>query len=335
MRLSRTIRNLTAFLFAFALVWMSASAEPNIDGRTALRRMVNAENSTSFSAHQVTTISGKITLTSEQDIQRVGFKKMRMDFTAPDMLRGEVMVDDGQVLSHYIPRARLLKQRPSMLNALRRRVMQTGTALKQGRLSVEVADTDRIAGRDAVVIEVKPIRHRPGFWSRYWVDTDKWVKLKTEDIAPDGKVVSTFYYTRIDFRNSIPGSKFRLDPPDGVKVEKDAMASLVSVKKAQKMVDFNILEPSYLPPSFKTVGATVRPFRGAQMVAIRYTDGVNCFSLFQTPGRTLTPGFRKRLHGGPVHAGGGVYSWKVGDLNLSIVGQIPPDQMERIAASVK
>ncbi len=168
------------------------------------------------------------------------------------------------------------------------------------------------------------------------MDADKWIKLKTEDIAPDGTVVSTSYYTRINFVRSVAKEKFHLEPPPGVRVEQThCRPQLMPIEKARDKVSFRILEPGYVPPGFKLAGAAVMPFRGSHLVALRYTDGVSSFSVFETPERILSRRFLERLHEGPVRPGKGVYSWRRDRLNLTIVGSIPSDRIRRIAYSVK
>lgn len=323
-----------SFLIAGMLLGAAWAQQP--DARTVLQRMLKAEASAAFTAHQVTTISGKRSVTSEQIVYRDGLKGMRMEYLSPPGLRGEIMVDDGKTLAHFIPKANVVKIRPSRLAALSAGTDQVAQAFSRGNLQVELVGRDEIAGRTAYIVEVKPALRRRGAGRRFWVDAEKWVKLKTEDIGPGGVVVSTSCYTRIDFVSAIPDQKFRFEPPPGVRVEQEGVPPhMLSVGDAQRQVKFRILEPSYLPAGFKPVGATVVPFRGGKLVALRYTDGVSSFSLFQTPGQTLNPRFLQRLHEGPVRPGKGIYSWRHGDLNLTLVGRFPADEAGRIADSVK
>jgi len=313
----------------------SAAADP-IDADTVLRKMLDSESSVSFTARQITTISRKPSLTSEQIVYRSGFRGMRIEYVEPALMRGEIMADDGRQLAHFIPKAKVLKIRPSRLAHLRLRTEQAVEASREGHLTAELVGRDKIAGRAAYLIVVKPKSHRHGPTRKFWVDTEKWIKLKTEDIAPDGSVASTSYYTEIDFVNSISDEKFRFDAPPGVRVEREAgPPGALPLDKAREMVKFRILEPAHLPPGFKFVGASVMPFREGKFVALRYSDGVTSFSLFQTPGRTLHPKFLHRLHEGPVRPGKGIYSWRRGELNLTLVGPLSSEEIRKIAASMK
>jgi len=333
MKMRSVVITATMLLILPALA-AAVSAEP-IDGPTVLKRMLEAEGSVAFTAHQVTTLVWRPSLTSEQIVYRAGFRGMRIEYIKPPALGGEVMADDGRVLEHLIPKANVLKIGPSRLAALKMRTEQAAQGFRRGNLRVELIGKDRVADRTAYLIEVKP-KLRRGPTRKFWVDAEKWVKLKTEDIAPDGTAASMSYYTRIDFLNTIPDEKFHIEPPPGVQVKRQAIpAATMPLEKARELAGFRVLEPTYLPPGFKLAGAAVQPFRRGQLVIIRYTDGVSSFSLFETPGHVLKPKFLARLHEGPVRPGKGIYSWKEGDLNLTIVGQLPMNQIRKIAASVK
>jgi len=332
MNRTKSMADILALLLILAA---GASFAQQIDGGTVLKNMLEAEGKVAFTAHQVTTLARGPSLTSEQIVYRDGFKGMRMEYIEPPPLKGEIMADDGRVLAHFIPSKKVVEMHPSRLAGLRQRTEQASPAFRRGHLGIELVGKDKIAGRTAYVIEVKPKERHPGPTRKFWVDAEKWIKLKTEDIAPDGTVVSMSYYTRIDFVDSIAEEKFRFQPPPDVRVERETISAPLSIEKARRMVNFRILEPSYVPPGFKRVSAAVVPFRHGKLVNLRYTDGVSSFSLFQTPGHVLNPRFLERLHEGPMRHGTGVYSWRHGDLNLTIVGQLPTDQMRRIAASMK
>lgn len=324
-------------LVIFLTLTVSASlCAQQIDGPTVLKKMLDAEGKVTFTAHQVTTLAKGPALTSEQIIYRSGFRGMRTEYLEPSFMKGEIRADDGRQQSHLIPKAKVLRVGPSRLAELSKRTDQASRGSHKGEIKVDLVGRDKIAGRNAYVIQVRPSHNGGAPTRKFWVDTETWIKLKTEDISSDGKVLSMSYYTRIDFPRSIPDSKFRIDPPTGYRVEKNSMdIDLVSVAEARKTARFKLLEPSYLPSGFKAVGACVIPFRRNQVVAIRYTDGVTSFSLFQTREKVLDRRFIQRLHEGPVETDKGVYTWRQSDLSLTIVGQLQPEQMRKIADSVK
>ncbi len=330
-------RSYVSSLMLFCLAAMaSVPARADVGPATILKNMLEAEGRAAYSAHQVTTISRGPSVTSEQTIYRHGFKGMRMEYILPAPLKGEIMADDGRVSAHLIPRRKLLKLGPSRLAVLRERTAQTRQALSKSQLRIELVGRDRIAGQAAHVIVVKPRRGDRGPIRKFWVDADKWVKLKTEDVAPNGTVASTSYFTKIQYLNDVPDSKWSIEAPAGYRVERvTGPPGLMPLDKARKMVRFRVVEPGYMPPGFRLAGAAVEPFRGSHILGLRYTNNVASFSLFQTPEKALSPRFMERLHEGPVRPGKGIYSWRKGALNLTLVGNLPSDQIRKIRDSVK
>lgn len=306
-----------------------------MDGRTVLKNMLEAEGEAVFIAHQVTTLARGPAMTSEQTVYRAGFKGMRIEYLEPPALKGEVIADDGHVYAHLIPKEKILRVGPSRLKMLQKRMDEAHTGFKQGALNVSLVGKDRIASRDAYIIQVKP--NHPGRHPirKFWVDSANWVKLKTEDVGPDGAVLSMSYYTMISFVDRIDKDKFHIEAPRGVRIVRQPEWATAPLSEIKKIAEFQVFEPTYLPKGFKAVGASLIPFRHSRLVVIRYSDGVSSLSLFQTPGRVLDPKFLARLHEGPVKPGQGMYSWKIDGVNLTIVSQIPMDEIRKVAASVK
>lgn len=333
--MNRRIVLTTAFTILVLAMGLIAQAQ-QVDGETALKRMLAAEKKVCFIAHEVTTLARGPAVTSEQTVYRAGVRGMRMEYLSPAKLKGEIRADDGHVLAHYIPSEKVIRIRPSRLAGMRPWMARTGGEIGHHEgLAVQLVGKDKIAGRNAYVVQVKSEGHH-GFSRKFWIDTDKWVKLRTEEINSDGTVVSMSYYTKIEFVNSIPDSKFHLDPPQGVRIDHDEHEPHpMPVERARREAGFHLLEPAYLPRGFKLAGAVIIPFREGKIVGLRYTDGVSTISMFQTPGDKLSPKFIERLQHGPARSGTGVYSWREGKISLTIVGRISQDQIRQIAGSVK
>lgn len=327
---------ITIFAVLISLSLVSSVCAEKIDGKTVLTKMLENEGKACYKAQQITVLTKPPSITSEQTVYRDGLRGMRIEYLEPKALRGEVMTDDGITYGHYIKSKNTLMMEPSRVEHMKRRADQAMNALKNGKLKVELVGSDKIAGRDAYVIEVKPKDFRKSEVRKFWVDKEKWVKLRTEETDRDGTVSSISYFTSIEFMKSIPADKFKAYRPPGVKVvNKPGFYRMEDLGDLQKKAGFSILKPSYMPPGFKPVGAGLIPFRNEKIVVLRYTDGFNALSLFETPGRVLEPGFIKNLHRGPIHPRTDIYSWRRGELNLTIVGRIPPEEMHKIADSVE
>jgi negative regulator of sigma E activity len=292
--------------------------------------MINADSTVSYVARQVTTITWGTLLTSEQMVYHSGMNGVRMDYISPYALRGEFLVDDGRKHGHYIPKRNLFKIRRSGFPMMKK-LIDVLKSLDSGNLRAELVGTDRVAGRPTFIIAITHTQRSQGRTHKFWVDSANWVSLKTEEIATDRSVVSQSYYKSIQFVSSIPREKFRVVPPPGARVEREPAMEPMSVQKAQRLVAWHIMEPSYIPQGFKVVGAVVRPYHSIQVVSTWYTDGVSSFSLFEAP-ESPDRHFGDHLH---KHHLKDVYTWKVGTMSLTLMGQIPSDEMRRIAGSVR
>lgn len=326
MKLARLI---TIAIIGLAILPSACSAAP--DGPTVMKRMLAAEGSTSYVARQATSISRRHKFTSEQIIYKAGNRGMRIEFTSPPMLARELMIDDGKNMYHYMPQKKTMQVFPSRLREMQSRGRSSSRDFMHGILSAKVVGRDTVAGRNAYIVEICPARRPSGAKRKFWIDAEKWVKLRTEEIAPDGSVTAKSYFTKITFVASIPRSKFAFTPPAGTKIERIDTHRRMSLKAAGNAAGFTVLKPSYVPPGFKLLGANVMPFRGGKVVVQRYCDGINSFSLFES----TVGGKHQGFAGKPVGSAEEIYSWKIGDINLTIVGRISRGTIRRIADSVK
>lgn len=318
---------------AVTVIIASGAAAEKIDGRTVLQNMMESEKSAIYIANEVTYINESKELTSEQTIYHSGITGNRIEYTSPAKLKGMVMADNGTQSVFYNPKIKKMTIGPSWLSMMKGHKWSQPPMLP-GEPTPEIKGIETIAGRRAYVVEIKP----PFGQQRYrklWIDKEKWVHLKTEELTNNGEVKSRSFFKKIKFVKSIPASRFTVKLGHDIKVEQMPGPVFLTIDQARNAVKFRIIQPSYLPKGFKPVGAAVFPFRGGKIAGIRYTDGVNAFTIFQSQQTALEPGFLKRLHYGPIRSGGGIYSWRNGNLNLTIVGRISSDEIHKISDSMR
>lgn len=319
-------------LLAVTAIIISGAAADQIDGRTVLHNMMEAEKTAVYIANEVTYINEFSELRSEQTIYHAGMKGNRIEYTSPAKLRGMVIADNGSQSIFYNPKMKKMTIGPSWLGMMgRHRGMPP--PMPRGGPNAEIKGIESVAGRQAYVVEIKP-PFGPKRFRRIWIDKERWIHLKTEELTEDGQVKSRSFYKTVKFVRDIPASRFTVKPGSDVQVEQMPGPVFLTVEQAKNAVRFRILQPSYLPKGFKTEGAAVIPFRGGKIIGLRYSDGVNAFTIFQSPQEVLEPGFLRRLHEGPIRSGGEMYSWRNGNLNLTIVGKIPPSEIKRISDSM-
>lgn len=304
--------------------------------QAVLANMLSRESGVAYTAREITTIWKRTPIVSEQIVSKAGLKGKRVEYITPSRLRGEVIIDNGSRLYDYSAQHRLLRIRASKLATHRAHNIKTLGQLKHGKLRIRLIGREKVAGRSAYVIEVRAKSNRPSHARRIWIDMQKWVKLRTEDVNSNGKVASTSRYTSIRFVNSLPASTFKASFTKGVRIIREpAPQRLSTIAEAQKSVPFRIMHPAYLPSGYVLEGVLVRNYRQGKIVSIRYSDGVNSFSLFESPGRMLSKNFVKRLLKGPVRPASDTYSWRRRDVSLTLVGNLGDSLFRKIALSVR
>jgi outer membrane lipoprotein-sorting protein len=316
---------------------MLRSAPKPIDGAHILMNMLESESKTSFTGVQITSVDDGAPKLSRQRVTRDRLNSLRIEWLAPAEMKGEVMIDNGRQIMRYVPGAKAIHVRPSHVAVRRNHAGEIAERLKNGTLRVTVIGQEKVAGRKTYVIEVTSTQGR-GPTRRFWVDTEKWVRLKSVETNAAGKVQSSSSFIQVKFMDSIPASNFAMPVPAGVTVTRSPMMDarhFKTVPEAQPEVNFKVVTPTYIPSGFKQAGVTVSHFRGLKLVSIRFTDNISSYSIFETPLEAVHGPFMRGLRDGQAqNPGQGMYFWKVGTLNVSVLGHLEPSEVKRIVDSM-
>lgn len=324
------------FLMLLALLALPATAGPGPgapDARQLLRQMLHAQNTVTLSGIQVTTLTrGGQEISSQQRVLRNGTHGVRMEYFGPPRFAGELVVDNGRVYWHYVPMTNTLETGPSHLMRLRRRVPQVMQQIKRGELDVQYQGMDTVAGRACAVVQVKPTQAGAAPSRRFWIDMANGAQLRIEQYSPSGQRVSLSFYTEVSYAPALDKGSFRIPPtPNGARVVAlDPGTPLASVALAQAQVSFPIASPSYLPPGFRFQSASVSDYGGRKLVTLRYLNGLNVLSLFETPTNHAPRG----ASGFVEHPRRNVGQRVVNGLRIILVSTLPPEEMERVLGSI-
>lgn len=314
------------------------AAQPSVaasDAQSLLRQMLQAERSLSLSGNQTTTISrGGREVTSEQRVMRNGSHALRLEYIRPASLAGEQIVDDGHLFRRYIPATNTLEVSPSRIQRLGGRMRQVMEQIARGGLSVQTVGQATVAGRACRIIEVTPNGPTKATRRRFWIDPTNGAQLRIDQFNAGGQRVSTSYYTDITYSPTFASDAFHAPKTPGTvhTVTPQVGTPLRTVAQAQAQAGFTILQPSFLPPGFRFQSASISDYRKNKLVALRYVNGMNVFSLFETPRPpTARPEPPKRAR----HPRNGVLTAEQGSLRLVLIGNLSSDDMERVLDSVR
>lgn len=301
--------------------------------RTLLRQMLQAEQHVVLQGSQTTVLNrnGR-SVTSEQQVLRNGSHAFRLEYTQPARLAGQLIIDNGRAFWHYSPASKRLEVGPSRVRRLRDRVPQVMRQIKQGVLAARYIGRDTVAGRPCAVVEISSGDLAKAPSRRFWIDVANGAQLRIDEFGDRGQLISSSYYTTVTYNPTIPKDAFKppATPKDTHLASPPMSGPSLTVAQAQAQAGFAIQQPTYLPAGFQFQTASVSDFQKQKLVALRYANGLNVLSLFETktgaradaPPRLLRP---RR----------GVFVLAQSGLRLILVGNLIQSEMEKVVISVR
>lgn len=316
---------------------VAASVEQPSAGRerALMRRFLLSGQRIPYYAEQTTRIIGARALESRQVVKHGGVMRERIEYLSPARLRGEVMLVNGDGLWHYrpLPEPRIshgIAHRDAVADMARDLL----AAVRAKRVSVRLVGTEVVADRAAAVLELRG--REAGPYKRIWLDEATGVRLRNEAFSSAGVMLSTSYFTRIDYSVRYSPGEFTPASLPSAPVDAAVPASppLASVAEAQIGTSFSIREPS-LPVRYSLKGVWVSGTGRKRSVILRYSDGVNALLLVQ---RHLADQASRRV-GPPASTTPqrrwGVAYWVSDDMVYTLTGTVRPEIMRRIVESLR
>ena len=207
--------------------------------------------------------------------------------------------------------------------------------------------------------DVLAVRHRQTsrLMKKVWVDRETALILRTEQYDNDGKLASLTVCAGIEWNPKLDDSLFAI-PAGWQRAEVgDERERHWQRDALSKEVGFEVREPSYLPPGYTLDGFHLYRCRGGIASAhLRYVDGLKSISIFEQIGgcpRGGGPGGkgggkgrgwgRGRGGGGGGRCGCELVGGQQGEMlvkhtdgmTLILVGDLPKDELQKIADSIR
>jgi len=206
-----------------------------------------------------------------------------------------------------------------------------------------IVRSEKFLGRTVSVVELQGPRGRG---RRLWVDTLLPLVLKGEHLTPEpGGPERQFLSLQAgapcgagSFQIPSGWSRKRGQPPpppgpDGRPDAQHRRHSVSSAKELVEAVGFAPPSPPWLPTGFAARSWAWVETREGKAAQILYDNGAKSVSIFFRPGTERPPicppdGCKDR-------EGRAVYFGRVGDFGLAVTGDLPPDQMDKVAGNRK
>lgn len=194
--------------------------------------------------------------------------KRRIEFTAPPVMQGDVLVDNGTDVWRYHRSEKAAVQTKSTRGG-------ANSAQFIRRFEAKVVGSATVAGRPCWIVALLP-RGTKRTVRKFWLDRATKARLRIERFAADGHRTETAVFKSIKF-GAVPESKFVWSAPAGTKITRTEGTLFMSLPQAQHAASW-LRAPSYLPRGYAFESAIVDPKGEAWL---RYTNGLSRFSIFQ------------------------------------------------------
>lgn len=316
------------------LLFISLLQAPQND---ELSRIITAQQQQDFVGIWVREFHhGDTTLAVERRIWHRHPDQSRIEFIAPEKLRGSVLFIDGESVRfagnrhvrHFARTAR--GEAPTFAEALRN---ATELDWIRSNYTIETGRSEMLLNRPATPLRFLPKNPHRGCLE-IWADRDTGILLRTRRFDRHNNWVSTSFFREINFvavdsaTAAIPDS---LKTPERNRIEVDSFTDLGTFIASAKEA---FLHPRELPAGFHFREAKTIHREGKKYYHFLYGDGLTTISLFQNSGSDQSQA-RNRKNG-----------WKIGDETLtlvrgeqagitySLIGEIAEEELQAMVASL-
>ncbi len=276
---------------------------------------------------------------TRQSVRYAGPGRQRMEYLAPAELRGETILISGGRFFHYKPSPEnRIQEGVAPAEEFQARAREIIQGVRKGTVSVRVVGQELVAGHMATIVELRSLAGG-AFYLKFWIDQATGVRLRYENLDPRGRVVSETFFTSVNYDPVFAPGEFQPNTLPNVPHEAllPERAPLPNVRAAQAQVGYTIREPA-VPAGFHLSGVWVErtPPKRATTI-LRYTDGVNTYTIFETPipprrigqaARAAHPKRVPRLRNGVVH-------WLGEEMLYTLIGNLRQDTVRSIVESLQ
>lgn len=316
-----------------------AWAEPAAAGDAVawLRSAVTAPRRVSYAGMKTVTIWGGAVRSSQVRVFHQAPDQTRFEYLAAGDQPERIVVITGQTETDFIPvKNQFIRRRAPETSeeGLTRQILQI-----QANYDVRFESDDKVAGRDTRLIAVdSKFPGRPRL--RIWVDTRTRLILRFEGYGPAGALRQASAFLSLQINPLLSADLFVLTPPPGVQVQTPRGAGTMTMEEIARLVGFVPQLPAYLPPGYQFVRSRVVTVHQTPTATLAFSDGISTLTLFESRGpqgpapngRTVRVGTAE----GTVARRGvaTLLHWNLGGISFTLVGDLPPDELVRVGASV-
>lgn len=208
--------------------------------------------------------------------------------------------------------------------------------------NLELKPGQKVANRNTWLINVVPkVKGKPH--RSLWVDQDQYVILKNKEFHPDGTWSAESAFEEIEFPENLEMDLSEFKVPAGCEVQNHGFDPDYLSLEEVRQSGARTLMPKHIPQGFVFESADLFSAHGNEISHLRFTDGLNVLSLFESSAPVSTR--TEELSWTPssvVNNGvmgfsraGKIMHWRSGSRYFTLVGNLSSGSLSRIAQSIK
>jgi outer membrane lipoprotein-sorting protein len=311
----------------------------HIDAVAALRQAYASDRNLTYEGSVTTTVfcGGKERQT--QSFVRHKGSAERIDYPSSPV-RGAVVVNTEHETRAYRPDMKQV----AISYASKERQDTSGLDLIIKSYSISGKEDGEVAGRAVNLITMEP-KHYSGPVKRLWIDRKTGVILKSEDICTSGRLRSSMEFSRISYSAKVADEVFANPVKVDASWTTDRGEPEMARADVEKVLGVPLATPRHLPGGFVLDSIrlyTCKCCGGHKAAHLRYTDGLNSVSIFETPSDSSCRSGRCRVHcakSGSCEVTDAslahVATVSSGKLSIVVVADLTEEDLTKIAKSTR
>jgi outer membrane lipoprotein-sorting protein len=307
---SRTARALAA---GAALVCTTLAAHASPTGQELLRRSQEAERAHDYRGVRIIRafFPGQ-TVTAVTNVIHRRPATTRVEYVSPPSVAGTVVLQIGPERWRHSPRDQRWRRAaaPPDIETL---------DLLMRNYEVSVGEGSQVARRNCTLLLIDPM-HTGNPSRRIWVDRLTGLVLRSSLLNWRQEEISVSAFKEIEIDPDLSRVSALLQPP-----------APAGAQKTEGGLDFKPIYPRYTPPGYVFISTEIVPMGKYRAAHLRYGDGLNTLSLFEAPTAAFA---QERSLGNSELSFTRVMTWEKAGVTYALMGDIHPDELRKMAASV-
>ncbi|MBC7189218.1 DUF4367 domain-containing protein [Candidatus Aerophobetes bacterium] len=254
----------------------------------------------------------------------------------PSAMKGRITIDDGKRRMEYIPLFKGVKILPSFFSPQLKKSRQRMIRILMDNFLVKKLPDQQLLGREVYLFSILPPESENSLL-KLWIDKETLIPLKREKYNFKGKLIFLSEYTALKTGQDFSLSKLlgKIPPPPDKEI---SPVIFFDVEKIKPFVKFSLSLPRYCPPGFSFQQAELVDRDTVKLV---YTNGINLITIFQRPRVNIDFHPHRRMRMGEVNIRfkeggfGNTLVWDGKEKSIVLIGEVPFEEMVKIARSMK